>query len=133
MLILLLGLVDLGRAFAMAVAVQGAVGSAAHLGALQLTSNGSNVTDQVILQRLVDSSQPFLNGCTPSGANPMTCTSGYGSWTLSVTYSPARVSGNSIEVKAVGRVALFVGFATGVFNLSLSQITVQGDAQSVLL
>ena len=132
-LVLLLGLVDLGRALAMAVSIQAAVGSAAHLGALQFTSNGSNVTNQTIFQRLIDSSQPFLNGCTASNVSSMSCSSGYGTWTLSVAYTPTRAAGNTIEVKAVGQISLFVGFLSGAFNPGLASVTVQGDAQSILV
>lgn len=131
---ILVGLVDLGRAFSMAIAVQGGAGAAAHLGAEQFVILTPSITTQAILQRLVDSSKPFLDGCTDVSANPTTCTSGGGTWTLKVIYVggvPTR--GGSIEVQAVGQVPPLALLTNLAAKVGLGQITVQGDAKSIVL
>lgn len=131
-LVLLLGVIDLGRAFVMGVALQGATEQAARLGSMQFVDPALGTTDSLITKRLIDSAAPFLQGCTAAATSPTTCNSDAGSWTLSVIYSPAAASGNTIEVRAAGSVALFSGFLTGAFDLGLGRITVQGDTQMVL-
>jgi hypothetical protein len=118
------------------------------------------LTDTGILQRLIQASAPAMAGCTlPSsftGATTpvtpvaLTCPGGVGSWTLTMTVTPtsggaassfaslsptgqANIDGGTIEIKAVGAVSLLAGFATGGTGLSLSPVTVQGDAAMVIL
>jgi len=134
MLVLLLGLLDVGRGMTIGIAVQEGTGQAAHSGSTIVSSNTSTTA---VFQRLIDASTPFLGGCTaPNSGTTMTCTSSGGAWTATIAYydasgssaiSPA--SGGTVEVKAVGQIALFSGFNTGLFHLILSNITVQGDAQ----
>ncbi|MDQ3812127.1 MAG: pilus assembly protein [Chloroflexota bacterium] len=121
-LLLLLGMIDLGRAFVFGVAVQGGAREAARLGskaALDLT-----VTDAVILRRLIDASSPALDGCLPqTGTQPA---GGCAAWTFTITPSGARSGGDTLTVTAVGRPSLLSGINVGGF--SLAQITVQGQA-----
>jgi Flp pilus assembly protein TadG len=132
LLLILLGMFDLGRGLVFGVAVQYGAGEAARLGAMQYANPALGVTSAKIYQRLIDASAPALVGCTAGSGSSMTCTDAAGrSWTLSITYSPSQASGNSIEVKAVGSVGLYSGFATPFGGLG--SITVQGDAVSVVL
>lgn len=128
LLIIVLGTIDLGRAFMFGVTVQDATREAARLGAKAALD--SSVTDTVILQRLIDASGTVLSGCT---AVTTTQTCGGSTWTLSVAYHTSKTSGQLVEVKAVGSVSLLAGFRTGAFNLGLSSITVQGDSWMPLL
>jgi len=132
-MLLLVGTIDVGRAATMAVAVQGGAGAAARLGAQRVVDFG--VTDQAIMQRLIDSSAPFLSGCTATGTNPMTCSPAYGgTWTLSVIYPGGAVTeGSSVEVKAVGAIAPLASLARLASAVGLGAITVTADAQSVML
>ena len=153
MLLMTLGLIDLGRAFVFGVAVQEGTRQAARLAsnAADDVSNGQpNVTDQAVLGRLIASSNPALTGCTPAAAPPQTCNG----FTLSMqvvvngaTYTSlalaradthwatARSSTGGVQVTltAAGPVALLPGVSTGIFGLTLPQINVQGQSAMVLL
>ncbi len=128
-LIMLLGMIDLGRAFVFGVAVQQGAREAARLAAragLDVT-----VSDQQILQRLIDASEPALAGCNPVLTANQAC--GGGSWTFSVTFTPGRTSGAQVGVTARGDVSLLVGFLSGAFGLGLGQVSVQGNATMAVL
>lgn len=130
-LILTLGLIDVGRAMVMAVNIQDAAGSAAHYGSLQNSETSLDITDQTIGNRVVAAAAPFLGGCTTvtNTTTPIqNCTSSDGTWNVTINEPSGTASGAEIEVKVVGDVAIFGGFSTGVFGLSLNAITVQGDA-----
>lgn len=137
LLIMLLGLMDLGRAFVIGIAVQGGVMEAARLASVQFADKSLTTTNQAIYTRLVNASAPALAGCTvpATPALSMTCTDSAGStWTLSITYTPSTVaSGVNVEVKATANVSLSTGFQTGAFGLQLGGIPVQGDAQAVVI
>ena len=138
-LIMLLGMSDLGRAFVFGVAVQ----QGAREGA-RIASNASldtNVTDSVVLQQLIVASAPAIADCTAVLNTQQTC--GGGTWAFNVRVTPpggtptysslasarsslATLSGSHVEVRAFGSVAMFAGV------LSAAQITVQGDAVMVI-
>jgi Flp pilus assembly protein TadG len=153
MLILLLGMIDLGRGFVFGVAAQDGAQQAARLAANARLD--PSLTDRIILQRLLDGSAPAMVRCTlpasiPSTPITLTCPSGVGTWTLTLTVTPTsgsasssfaglsttalnQLNGGTVEVKAVGSVSLLAGFATGAMGLNMYQVTVQGDAVMVLL
>ncbi len=127
-LILLLGMVDLGRAFVFGVSVQQGTREAARLGSKAALD--TTITDATILQRLVAASDPALVGCA-AVTTSQSC--GGGTWTFMLAFTPSRTGGSTVEVKAVGNVSLLVGFLTGAMGLGLNQVTVQGDAAMVVM
>jgi Flp pilus assembly protein TadG len=152
-LLLMLGLIEIGRGFVFGVTIQ----DGAHQGARMAANARVNpaITDTMILQRLIDGASPALAGCvlpTPVTTFPVTLTScGGGNWTLALAITPngsatsrssfsalsaaelGQLNGAKIEVKAVGEVSLLAGLNTGSAGLSLPQIHVQGDAIMVVL
>lgn len=142
MLLMTLGLIDLGRAFVFGIAVQEGTRQAARIAS---TANyDSTVTDSAVLGRLVGASNPALTGCA-SQTTAQSCNGGNWTFTVNVasggsTYTSiaaARTAnalpGSKITVTAAGSVALLPGLNTGVFGLSLPQITVQGQSAMVIL
>lgn len=142
MLVLVLGMIDLGRAFVFGVSTQEGSRQAARLAAT--ASYDPTLDDTAVLNRLIAASNPSLLSCTPV-TTQQSC--GGGSWrfTLSVnsggtSYSSiaaARAAnalpGAKVTVTAAGSVALFPGFQTSLFGLSLGQIGVQGQTAMVIL
>ena len=139
MLILTLGLFDLGRAFVLGISVQEGARQAARLAAA--AGYETTITDAAVLGRLIASSSPALVGCPPTPGVDQTC--GGGTWRFTVdvggyqTIAAARnanaLSGANVRVTAAGSVALLPGFQTGAFGLTLPQIGVQGQAAMVVL
>jgi Flp pilus assembly protein TadG len=142
-LILLLGMIDFGRAFVFGIAVQGGAKDAARLAAK--ADYDTTVTDGLVWGRLFAASAPALVGCT---ANSGTQTCGGGTWTFSMsvvtpggatysTISAARsanaLAGSRVTITSNGSIGLLPGFETGQFNLRLPQINVQGQATMVIL
>lgn len=141
-LLLMLGMIELGRAFVFGVAVQDGAREAARLAAK--ANYDANVSDSAVLGRLVSASSPALAGCA-SSTGAQTC--GGGNWTLSLsvvngssTYttiaaarSAGALAGSQINVTAAGSVALLPGLNTGGAGLMLPNITVQGQAVMVIL
>jgi Flp pilus assembly protein TadG len=132
-LILLLGMIDFGRAFMLGVAAQNAAREAARLGANAFLDE--TITDQIIEQRLINAAAPAMPGLNATScALGTSCTDSSGVvWQLTVSFAPARTgsplkppSGARIEVTALGSVPLISGFLTGMFGIS--QIGVQGNA-----
>ena len=142
MLLMTLGLIDLGRAFAFGVAVQEGSRQATRVAANAATD--STLTDAVVLGRLVAASNPALTGCAAQTA-AQSCNGGNWTFTISVlsagtTYSSiaaARTAnalpGAQITVTAAGSVALLPGVSTGIFGLTTPQINVQGQSAMVIL
>jgi hypothetical protein len=143
LLLILLGMIDLGRAFVFGVAVQQGAREAARVGSTAALD--TSVTDTVVLQRFILASAPAVADCTFVLNTQQACGGGHWTFTLQVAapdghtiYSglaSARASGTSlsgyrIDVRANGEVAMFSGFITG--PLSLDQIGVQGDAVMVI-
>jgi Flp pilus assembly protein TadG len=147
-LLMTLGLIDLGRAFVYGVAVQEGTRQAARL-AIN-AANDSGVTDQSVLGRLIASSSPALDGCTPQTSPPQICNgitlsvqvvvngTTYTSlsaakadtnWATAVTSS----GGVKVTAKAAGPVALLPGVSTGNYGLQLPQINIQGQSAMVVL
>ena len=143
LLLLTLGLIDLGRAFVFGVAVQEGSRQAARIAA---TANyDTTLTDAAVLGRLVAASNPSLTGCAASSGT-QSCNGG--SWTLHLnvvstggtsysTIAAARsasaLPGAEVTVTASGAVALLPGVNTGIFGLQLPQISVQGQSSMVIL
>ena len=143
MLLLMLGLIDLGRAFVFGVAVQEGARQAARLAA----SSGYdvNVDDSAVFGRLVASSAPALSGCPATTTANQVCNGG--TWTFSLTienggYSYATLAaartagalpGAKITATARGSVGLLPGVNTGAMGMSMPQIGVQGQAAMVVL
>ena len=148
MLLMTLGLIDIGRAFVFGVAVQEGTRQAARLAVN--ANNDSTVTDQSILGRLIASSSPTLDGCTPQTSPPQTChgitlsmqvvVNGTTYTTLSAakadTHWASAVTssgGVQVTVTAAGPVALLPGVSTGNFGLVLPNINIQGQSAMVVL
>ena len=144
MMIILLGMADLGRAFVYGVAVEQGAHEGARVAAA--ASLDTNVTDTVVLQRMVLASSPAIADCTTTLNTAQSC--GAGSWTFSVQVTPASgsptytslsaaragqstLSGAQVEVRAQGSVSMYAGFFAGV--LGLNSISVQGDAVMVIV
>lgn len=142
MLVLLLGMVDLGRAFVFGVSTQEGSRQAARLAA---TANyDPTIDDTAVLNRLIGASNPSLTGCSAT-TTQQSCAGG--TWTFGVavnaggtTYSSlaaaraaSALPGSQVVVTGSGSVALFPGFQTGLFGLSLGQIGVQGQTAMVIL
>jgi Flp pilus assembly protein TadG len=125
-LILLLGMVDFGRAFMLGVAAQNATREAARLGANAFLD--STVTNQIIQQRLITSAAPAMPGLSATScALGSSCTDSSGvTWQMTITFTPARTSGARVEVTAAGSVPLITGFLTSM--VGINQISVQGNA-----
>jgi Flp pilus assembly protein TadG len=146
MLLMTLGLIDLGRAFVFGVAVQEGTRQAARLAgnaANDVFKAQPNVTDQAVLGRLIGSSSPALDGCTPLTAPPQTCNgftlsvqvdTGIATYTsIAAARSANALAGSKVTVTAAGPVALLPGVSTGIYGLSLPQINVQGKSAMVIL
>jgi Flp pilus assembly protein TadG len=151
-LLLVLGLIETGRAFVFGVAVQDGAREAARVAANARLN--PSITDNVILQRAIDASAPALAGCTLPGtvtSTPVTFSCGGGSWTLTMAVTPSgsatsesslanltaaeklQMNGGQVEVKTIGQVSLLAGLNTGAPLFNLYQITVQGDAIMAVL
>jgi len=147
LLLLVLGMIDLGRAFTFGVATtQGARESARYASRLAINSN---VSDTTVVQRLIDASSPALQGCQapPAVALGTQQTCGGGTWIFSVSATPPGsvtayssiaqavvnssgnplLSGGQITVTASGSVALMGGYCLGQ-SLCLPSIGVQGQS-----
>jgi Flp pilus assembly protein TadG len=152
MLIIVLGTIEIGRAFVFGVAVQDGAREAARLGANARLNAG--ITDAYVVQRLVDASSPAMLGCMPPTtvtSTPVSFTCGGGTWTITLNVTPggsstsystfaavpasalSQLNGGTVEVKAVGSVSLLAGFLTGWTGMGLYQIQVQGDAVMVVM
>ena len=149
MLLMLLGMIDLGRAFVFGVATQEGARQAARLAAS--ANYDVFVDDSSVFGRLVASSAPALVGCSATPPTPPNTTTTQscngGTWTFSVcvndgtnpcnTIAGARtartLAGAKVTVTAAGSVALVPGLQTGAFGLVLPTITVQGQTAMVVL
>jgi Flp pilus assembly protein TadG len=152
MLIVVLGLIEIGRAFVFGVGVQDGAHQAARLAANARLN--PTISDATVLQRLLDGSSPAMLGCpdiSPTTIPPLTLNCGGGTWTLTMRVTPngsatsypslsalpssalAQMNGGRVEAKAVGSVSLLAGFAPGWAGIKLQPIQVQGDAVMVVL
>ncbi len=141
MLLLTLGLIDMGRAFIFGVSVQEGARQAARVAAN--ASYDSTITDAVVIGRLVAASNPAL--C--QGQTSLTQSCSGANWTITVsvangssTYSSiaaakaaSALAGSTITVTAAGSVALLPGVSTGMYGMALPQISVQGQSAMVIL
>jgi Flp pilus assembly protein TadG len=143
LLVLTLGLIDLGRAFVYGISVQEGTRQAARLAAS--ANYDSQVENPAVLGRLVAASLTALTVCSATLTANQACNGGH--WTFSVTivnngttyptFAAARtanaLAGASVTATAIGSVALLPGFEAGSFGLRLPHITVQGQAAMVVL
>jgi Flp pilus assembly protein TadG len=141
LLILTLGLIDLGRAFVFGVSVQEGARQAARLAAS--ANFDPSVDDTAVIGRLLASSSPALVGCALTPNVTQSCNGG--TWRFSIDINNGAytsiplarnanaLAGAKVRVTAAGSVALLPGFQTGAFGLSLPQISVQGQAAMVVL
>ncbi len=83
LMLMTLGMIDLGRAFTFGVATQQGAREASRYAA-RLAVN-ANVTDATVLQRLIDASNPSLQGCF-AVQTPQSC--GGGTWTFTLAVTP---------------------------------------------
>lgn len=142
MLVMLLGMIDLGRAFVFGVSTQDGVREAARLA--QRAATDVALTDSVVLDRLIAASNPALLGCASTLNTQQTC--GGGTWTLTIDVltpngtpytsiaaakADANFPGSKLTVTARGSVSLLAGFQTS-WGWTLSPITVQGQAAMVV-
>jgi Flp pilus assembly protein TadG len=142
MLLMTLGLIDLGRAFVFGVAVQEGTRQAARMTAE--ASWDPTLTDAAVLGRLVAASNPALVGCSASTGS-QTCNGANWTFTLDIasggthysSIAAARTAnalpGAQVTMTASGSVALLPGISTGGYGLSLPQISVQGQSAMVIL
>jgi hypothetical protein len=140
-MVLLLGMIDLGRAFTFGVATQQGAREAARF-ASRLAVN-SSVSSTTVLQRLIDASSPALQACQPI-TTQQTC--GGGTWTFTIAATPPGsatsyasietavlnssnpyLSGGQITARASGSVALLGGVCLA-RSVCLPSIGVQGQA-----
>lgn len=147
MLVILLGMIDLGRGFVFGVSAQDGAREAARLA--ERSATDVNVGDTKVLQRLIDASNPALVGCSPT-LGTQQC--GGGTWTFSIsvttpngtTYScidtcgtpaksdTAHYPGSKLSVTARGSVSLLAGIRTS-WGMGLYPIVVQGQAYMVVM
>jgi Flp pilus assembly protein TadG len=142
MLLIVLGMIELGRAFTYGVSVQNGTREAARLAAK--STYDTNVNDSAVLGRLVAASNPALSGCT-SSTGSQTC--GGGTWlfsmnivnggttytTIAAARSAGALPGAQITVTAQGSVGLLPGLNTGTPGLTLANMSVQGQTVMVIL
>lgn len=133
LLVILLGMVDFGRAYVFGVAVQQGAREAARAGITAFILGNPSTTNQEMFQRIIDASRPAMIDCTaPASGGTMTCTDGHGiTWTVTITPSGTKSGGQQLNVNAVGQLPLFVGFLTGLAGITT--INLQGDASMVVL
>ena len=148
LMLLTLGVIDMGRAFTFGVGVQQGAREAARYGS-RLAVN-TNVSDSTVVQRLIDASNPALQGCSAVLNTLQTC--GGGNWTFTLQVTPPGsvttyssiataisnsaankyLSGGKITVVADGSVALMSGVCTG-GGLCLPTIGVHGQTSMEFL
>jgi len=144
LMLLILGMIDMGRAFTFGVSVQqGTREASRYASRLAVNSSAQGVSDATVLQRLIDASSPALQGCLPV-TTAQNC--GGATWTFSLAATPPGsgtsypsiptaitnstnpyLSGGQISVTARGDVAMLGGFCMGQ-ALCLPSIGVQGQA-----
>ena len=129
LLVLTLGMIDLGRAFVFGVAVQNGAREATRIAATGGLDPG--VTTQVVLQRLIDASGPAISSpaCT-AGSTDLTGASC--PWHATVS-SLTRGSMVTVTVSTNRNISFVGGILTGAFGLSLSPFSVQGSASMMVL
>ncbi len=144
LMLMTLGMIDLGRALTFGVAAQqGAREAARYASRLAVNSSVSGVSDATVLQRLIDASSPALDGCQAI-TTAQNCAGATWTFTLAATppgsgtsYSSIPtaaanstnplLSGGQIIVTAKGSVAMMGGWCMGQ-SLCLPPIGVQGQA-----
>jgi Flp pilus assembly protein TadG len=133
LLVILLGMVDFGRAYVFGVAVQQGARESARAGVTAFILGNPSTTNQQMFQRIIDASRPVMIGCTaPVSGGTMTCTDGHGiTWTVTISPSGTKSGGQQLNVRASGQMPLFVGFLTGLAGINA--INIQGDASMVVL
>ena len=130
MLVLVLGMIDLGRALMFGVAVQNGAREAARVAANAALNPG--IATSEVIQRLIDASGPALTTCTAGASDVSGCP-----W--HVTISPSTISSSSsgsavtVTIANTSDISFFAGRLTGAMGLSLTTFTIQGSASMVIL
>jgi Flp pilus assembly protein TadG len=161
LLLLTLGLIDMGRALVFGVAVQEGTRQAARVAATlnydpPPTAAAYPAFDQAVLGRLIAASNPAVNNCLKQ-TGPQTCDGTPWAFTVRVDPDPLSAcplgpfpslaaahgaatlacpnvtAGAKVTITAVGSVALLPGVSLGSFGLVLPQITVHGESAMVIL
>jgi Flp pilus assembly protein TadG len=149
LMLMTLGMIDLGRAFTFGVAAQqGTREAARYASRLAVNSSPSGVSDTTVLQRLIDASSPALDGCLPIttaqncagatwtfvlAATPPGSGTAYSSIPTAVANSTNPfLSGGQMTVTARGSVAMMGGWCMGQ-KLCLPPIGVQGQASMAFI
>ena len=156
LMLLLLGLIEIGRAFVFGIAVQAGAHEAARLAANARVD--PSISDTAIVQRVLDASAPALSGCSvavPVSMPASMASCGGGTWTISMRITPgpggsggvyssfaqarassdaAYLNGATVQVSASApSVALLSGIQIVWSGMALYQIPVQGSATMVVL
>jgi TadE-like protein len=144
LLIVLLGMIDVGRGLVFGVASLQGAREASRIGAL--AGLDPTITDAILLERLIAGSAPALVDCSTVLDSPQQC--GGGTWTFSIavtspsgssTYPslavaraamPQGIGGSRLAVTARGSVSMLGGLG---ISAALSQVAVQGKAVMVVL
>ena len=145
-MLILLGMIELGRGFVFGVSVQDGTREAARLAAK--AGYDTNVTDAAVRNRLVAASVPALGStCTIAnwGAPPTIC--GGETWTVSInivnggssyaSIAAARLAGPltgaQVTINAASAIGLVPGLNTGMPGFTIANVGVQGQAVMVIL
>lgn len=122
-LLIVLGIVDFGRALTFGVTVQQGTREAARLSSNRLLM--SAIDDTATLRRLIEASAPALTGCAAVQTS-QTCT--FGTFTMTVTCSvptgssstcsPSKTSGATSTVTVSGTMNLLLGWLMGYIGSS---------------
>jgi Flp pilus assembly protein TadG len=129
LLVLTLGMIDLGRAFVFGVAVQNGAREATRVAAT--AGLDPNLATPVILQRLIDASAPAISSTT-CAAGAADLTGANCPWHASIS-TITRGSPVTVTVRTNRNISFVGGLLTGAFGLSLSPFQVQGSASMVVL
>lgn len=111
-LLIMMGVLDFGRAYLLNVSVQQGAREAARLAA----TAGSRplITDTQIRQRLIESSAPAMGGVADTCTSGAGCTDAMGAvWTITISPTGTKTAGAPVTVTTEGQLPLFTGFLTG--------------------
>lgn len=116
-LLIMMGVLDFGRAYLLNVSVQQGAREAARFAST--AASRPIVTDTLIRQRLIESSAPAMGGVADTCTSGAGCTDAMGTvWTITVTPSGTKTAGSPVTVTAEGQLPLFTGFLTGYVGMS---------------
>lgn len=124
-LLIMMGVLDFGRAYLLNVSVQQGAREGARYAAT--AAQYPLVTDTLVRQRLIESSAPAMGGVANTCTSGAGCTDSMGTvWTFTITPSGTKTAGSPVTVTAVGALPLFTGFLTG--YAGINSIRLYGSA-----